>query len=226
MGPHYGYGRGMVSYMQAELASCLFPISLFPRPGAPGFVVLGILCAPPAQLNGDNGGGSVLHPSFSSNLAMGAVIFMSVALKNWKGHPEHAPYGGGVLWRGRAIDTVLPFGGCPSIFRWTYDATASMLPYLGVMAPQSGTDPVVPLFGTVAGELLLTRSEPLRSSEGGCMESGKPLGGHRELEVVGQYYTYVVGIESYKEVRGQWEGVTNPDRCLSQVALDDLPWIR
>ena len=58
------------------------------------------------------------------------------------------------------------------------------------------------------------------------MESGKPLGGHRELEVVGQQYTYVVGIESYKEVRGQWEGVTNPDRCLSQVALDDLPWIR
>ena len=155
---------------------------------------------------------------------MVAFIFISVAVKNLKGRPKNALYGG-VLWRGQAIDAVLPFPPS-SIFRWTYDATASMLPYLGVMAPQSGTDPVVPLFGTVAGELLLTRSEPLRSSEGGCMESGKPLGGHRELEVVGQHYTYVVGIESYKEVQGQWEGVTNPDRCLSQVALDDLPWIR
>ena len=71
------------------------PHLLVPAPWSTGLRGFGYLVCSPRAVKRRQWGGSVLHPSFSSNLAMVAVIFMSVALKKWKGHPEHAPYGGG-----------------------------------------------------------------------------------------------------------------------------------
>ena len=95
---------------------------------------------------------------------MAAFIFVSVALKNLKGHPEKVPlWGGGVLWKGRAAG-INP-SPSSNIFEWKYVVIASMLPYRRVMASRSGTDPTFPLFGTVAGELLLTKPGRLWSFE-------------------------------------------------------------
>ena len=77
-----------------------------------------------------------------------------------------------------------------------------MLPYQGVMAWRSGRDPADPFFGALAGRLSLTRSGHFWPLGGGYQEFGRPCFGRLELEVVGQYYPYEVGIARFLEVQG------------------------
>ena len=156
-------GAGIISHCYRIRGSILPTSGIWPGDGVatrsretyPGYLE----CSPRLKLNERQGGSA----SFSLNLAMVAFIFISVALKNLKGHPEKVPLWGGVLWKGRAAG-INP-SPSSNIFEWKYVVIASMLPYRRVMASHSGTDPTFPLFGTVAGELLLTKPGRLWSFE-------------------------------------------------------------